>query len=299
MATPLISENFGHLLAPGLRKVFDDSYKRIPPMVPDLFNITKSNKAVEYDLQIGAFGDFSEFTGKISYDDITMGYRATYEHTEYASGFQVERKLADDDLYNIISKKPAGLGISAARSREKSGAAILNTAFSGTTGPDSYSLCYDSHPTRVSGGVTFDNKGDTALSATAVEATRLLMMAYKDDRNNLIHVMPDLLIVPPSLEETAWEIIASKGKVDKSINNANFHFGKYKLAVWHYLTDSNNWFMADQTLMQVGGMLNWFDRIPLEFNQDKDFDSYTARYSAYMRYSTGWSDWRWLYGHTL
>lgn len=68
------------------------------------------------------------------------------------------------------------------------------------------------------------------------------MTGFSGDRAEKLDIMPDLILIPRNLEETAWEIISSKGKVDTADNNANFHFGKYKLAVWDWLNDSNNWF---------------------------------------------------------
>jgi hypothetical protein len=212
-----------------------------------------------------------------------------------------------DDLYNIISKKPRGLAIAAKRTMEKCAASVFNDAFSGTgsitvegttvlSNTESLSLCNDSH-TSTAVATTQDNKGTSALSATSVEATRILMAGYKDDKDNLISVQPDMILVPRNLEETAWEIISSKGKVDTAENNSNFHYGKYKLAVWDFLSDSNNWFVVDSSLMKL--FLNWFDRIPLEFFQDKSFDTLIAKYAVYARWSYGWSDWRFLYGHAV
>lgn len=45
--------------------------------------------------------------------------------------------------------------------------------------------------------------------------------------------------------------------------------------------------------------LKWFDRIPVEFNKDKDFDTYVSKWSVYTRYSYGFSDWKWIYGHNV
>jgi hypothetical protein len=41
--------------------------------------------------------------------------------------------------------------------------------------------------------------------------------------------MLDMLLVPITLEEEAFELINSTGKVDTADNNKNFHEGKYKL----------------------------------------------------------------------
>jgi hypothetical protein len=64
-----------------------------------------------------------------------------------------------------------------------------------------------------------------------------------------------------------------------------------------YLSDSNNWFVIDSSMMKL--VLNWFDRIPLEFFQDKSFDTLIAKYAVYTRVSLGWSDWRWIYGQKV
>jgi hypothetical protein len=41
--------------------------------------------------------------------------------------------------------------------------------------------------------------------------------------------------------------------------------------------------------------LLWFDRIKPEFYKDSEFDTLVAKFAGYMRYSYGWSDWRWIY----
>ena len=302
-----ISENFGDLLEPGLRKIFTDQYNQIPEMAQMFFNRISSDKPYEKDSSVGAFGDMAPFTGTVTYDDVQQGYDVKYEFSEFSKGFKVERKLFDDDMYNIINRKPAGLALAAKRTKEKYAASVFNDAFGGTgsivvagttilNNTESLSLCNDAH-TSTTTSTTQDNYGSTALSATAVEATRILMTGVKDDRDNLISVQPDLILVPRALEETGWTIINTKGKVDSAENNGNFHYGKYKLAVWDFLTDTNNWFMIDQAMMKM--FLNWYTRIGLEFNQDKSFDTYISKFSAYERYGWGWSDWRWVYGHKV
>lgn len=307
MAAPLISENFADLLEPGLRKIFDDQYQALPSMIPSLFDMKTASTSYEKTSSVGAFGDFSDFdtSGTVVYDDVSQGYDVKIEFKQWVSGFQVERKLFDDELYGIINKKPRGLAISAQRTREKHGASLFSNAFSGSgtisgilTNSEGLSLCNSAHTSTASSGYTNQsNTGTTALSATSIEATRRLMAALTDDRGNKIAVNPDLILAPRALEEQAWTIIATKGEVDSAENNANFHYGKYKLAIWDYLTDSNNWYFIDSTLMKM--MLEWIDRVPLEFGQDKSFDTFIAKYRSYMRYGYGWNDWRWIYGHNV
>jgi hypothetical protein len=304
---PAITENFGDLIEPGLRKIFTDQYNRMSEMSPTIFNVNTTDKPYEKDSSVGAFGDMPPFTGTVQYDEVYQGYDVKYEFAEFALGFKVERKLFDDDMYNIINRKPSGLSISAKRTKEKYGASVFNNAFTGTgtitvnglsilTNSETLSLCNTAHTSSAS-STTQGNYGTSALSPSAVEATRILGHGIKDDRDNIISVNYDTIMVPRNLEETAWVIINTTGKVDSAENNKNFHYGKYKLAVWDDLSDSNNWFMLDQAMSKM--FLSWYTRIALEFNQDKSFDTYISKFSAYERYGWGWSDWRWLYGHKV
>lgn len=292
------SENFAYLLDPGLRKIFMDEFGAPGDMVSQLYSIEKSNKAVEYDLGIGGLGDLEEFDGTIPYGDFSQQYRVSYTHKEWVKGVKIERKLVDDDLYSVINARPRQLAVVARRTREKHGASLFNNAFNTSifAGGDTLALCSTAH-TYNGTTTTVGNSGTTALSATAVEATRLLGLNLTDETDDLMDVMYDTIIVPPNLEETANIITRTDKMVGTANNDINFNQGKYKIIVWNRLSDTNNWFMVDSKYMKT--FLKWFDRIPTEFNKDKDFDTYVAKWSVYTRYSYGFSDWRWIYGQNV
>lgn len=292
------SENFGFLLDPGLRKIFMDEYNAPGTVSDQLYGAEKSHKAVEYDLGIGGMGDLEEFTGTIPYGDFSQQYRTSYMHREWVKGIKIERKLVDDDLYSVINKRPQQLALVARRTREKHGASLFNNAFNTTifAGGDTLSLCNTAH-TYVGTSTTQSNSGTTALSSTAVEATRLLGMQFKDETDNLVDVMFDTILVAPGLEETANTIVKSDWKPGTAQNDINWNLGRYKVIVWTRLTSSTSWFMLDSKYMKM--FLKWFDRIPVEFNKDKDFDTYVSKWSCYQRYSFGFSDWKFIYGHNV
>ena len=264
-------------------------------LIDKLYGIEKSSKAVEYDYSVGGTGDLSEFTGTIPYGTTDGQYKTSYTHKEWVRGMKIERKLVDDDQYNVINTRPRTLGISAKRTREKHAASIFNNAFNASifAGGDGLSLCNAAH-TFVGTDSTQSNIGTTALSATSLAAARLAMRDFTDETDNLLTAKGDVLVVPPELEQIAWEIIMSEKQVDTANNNANFFKGRYQVYVWDYLTDTNNWFLMDNRMAKL--YLKWFNRIPTEFNKDKDFDTYLAKWSVYTRYSYGFSNWTWLYG---
>ncbi len=300
-------EYFGKLLEPGLREIFYEQFNQIPSMISDLFNVNSTDNPYEEDVSIGTLGEFPEFQGTVEYDRMYQGYNKIYEFPEFAKGFKIERRLYDDERYNVINKRPQGQAISAARRRENDAAKLFINAFdSNYPGPDGKALCDEEHPSKAyeEAGVGKEhrsNKDTRPLNHSNLQETKNDMRDFRDDRGGRISVVPDTLLVPVILEDVAWELIESEKKVDTADNNPNIHYGKYRLIVWDYLDpgtdnpDKAPWFMIDSNYANM--FLNWFDRVPLEFAMEEEFDTLVAKFRAYMRYNYGWSDWLWIFGN--
>ena len=237
-----LSSNWPDLIEKDIRAVYMDNYPILEAMVPDLFTIQGSTAAYEKTTQAGPVPDHTEFTGRISVVERTQGYEKTLTFTEYAAQIQIQRKLAADDQTRTVNRFGKGLAISANRSREKLGANQFNLAFTfEPTDGDGTELCASDHPSTVSGISVQSNEGTLNLSAGNVETTRQLMLDFYDPIGEKIPIDPDMILCYKDNEETGWEIINSTGKVNTADNNKNFHFGKYKLAVWNRLV-TQNWF---------------------------------------------------------
>ncbi len=294
-------EHFGKLLEPGLSDIFYEVYDEVPRVYPELFKVMTTDQPYEEDLGIGAMGDFPLWDGVVEYDRMYQGYSKVYEFPEYAKGFQIERKLYDDEKYNIINTKPVGLATSAARRQEQHAASLFNNAFD-VNGFDGKPLVSDQHPSKAyidSGGTEGvqyrSNKGTAKLSHSALQDAKQAMRDFQNDRGARIAVVPDTLLIPTGLEELAWQLIQSDKKIDTADNNPNIHQGRYKLIVWDELDlGGEGWFMLDSRYMKM--FLKWFDRVPIEFAMEEDFDTLVAKFRAYMRYECGWSDWVWCWG---
>jgi len=291
------SANYEYLLDERLRKVYYSTLMEIPSMLPSLYNISSSDKAIEYDYEIGDIGTIGEFSGKIDYQDIDGQYRTPYEHKQFASGIQIQRTLLDDDQYSVINKAPAMLAVGMRRRRESSGAAVFANAFStGTTYGDSLPLCSSAH-TAVGSSTTWDNAGSTALSPAAISDTRIAMQKFTSSSDQIVEIDPDAILIPGDLQDTAREIIETTGKPDSANNDIIVNQGCFNIYTWRYLTDTSNWFMLDSRLMKM--YLMWFNRIPVEFNKDVDSDTHIKKWSTYTRYSNGASGWRFVFGHDV
>jgi len=298
-----ISEQWAELLEPGLRSVFQIQKDALAATsrIPLLFNVMTSQKAREHFLGMGGMSDWDQYDGAMNYDDIEKLYETTLTHQEFVKGFTVQRKLVDDDQYNVITPQPKQLALSAMRTREKHAASVFNNAFTpGYVGGDGVALCSSSHPLAPAHASDVQsNVGNLPLNGDNVIATRKLMRKYVDDRGQLIVCSPDTLVVPPELEDVSVVIQKSQLKPGTADNDANYAASLVKnIVVWDYLTDSNNWFMVDSVMADM--YLMFIDRVPLEFAMDPTSDfSLWARYRGYMRYSYGWSDYRWVYGHNV
>lgn len=298
------ASNFADLLDPRFKRIFDEQYPQVKDMVPMFFTVEDGKSYPTKDTarfsDVGTFGDFTTFTGTVDYDDVNQGYDKTLTHVAYTKGFQIERQLFDDDNFGIMDQKPRGIATAAARTRQKHAASLFLNSFSidatWESNSEGVALCSDSHTTTsgASTSVGFDNRITAALSAVSVTAAHIQMQKFRGDRAEFIQMEPDTIIYPPDLYETAKEIMGSAGKVDTANNNLNVHQGVYTGIPWIYLSDVNDWWMADGTLMKQS--LKWIDRVPIEFGMVEDFDTFTGRWRAYMRYSLGWTNWRWVIG---
>jgi phage major head subunit gpT-like protein len=293
MMTP---QQFAELYEPKLREVFFEAYDELPEQYTDVFNVNPSKKATETDYHVASLGMWGKFTGAVEYEDYEPGKTVSYTHEMYAHGIQVPITAAEDDLYGVIG--PAGEGTKrtkalarGARARVETLASdVLNNGFT-NTGYDGKALFATDHP--MVNGSTNSNKITDALSTTGIQNARLALRALTDDKGIKMQCVGNTLIVPVNLEYTAMELMQSDLKPGTPNNDKNVT-GRMikKLVVLDYLTDTNNWFLADSSRHQ----LNFFWRIKPEFKRDEDIDHFVLKFVGRMRFSVGYSDYRGIVG---
>lgn len=287
--------NFGDLLEPGLRKIFDDKYKEMPEIFSSIFHVNSSTVDVERDSAVTGFSMLVQTPegGPISYEDPVMMYDVSFVHLKYTKGFKVSEELVEDDRYNVIKKKPAALAKACRRTAEFLAAQVFNNGFSSGTGGDGKFLFSTLHP-RADGGTAQSNASASGITLTEanLNTALLAMRAQLDDKGMKIAVKADTIVVPPALEKTAQILTNSKMRPGTADNDFNYYEGLLKIISWDYLTSSTAWFLIDSSEHE----LTWFWRIQPEFKQDNSFDTGMALYKTRMRLSNGWSDWRGLWG---
>lgn len=293
----IIGDNWGELLLPGLRKIFEKQTKKGKDYIPLLFNVEDSNKAQEFNLGTGELGLMDEWQAsgaKVSYEDFNKGFKATYTHKKYSKGIQLERELLDDDLYSVIRKRVKKLATVGFNTTQYYAASVFNNAANGGyTGPDGYCLCYASHPVVPGSSTTFSNVGALELNAENVETTRTAMKAWVDDKGNPIDINPDTLLVPTALRKKARIIAETDEEPDISDHGINVWKGALDVIEWGRLTDTNAWFLIDRERMKQ--FLNWYWRRKLDFKNTVEFDDEVSKYAVLCRFSYGWDEPTFIY----
>jgi phage major head subunit gpT-like protein len=293
------TSNFAELLEPGLRKIYGDSYNDYPEEYSKVFAVDSSSKNKEYDQEISTLGLVPVKTqgSGISYSDPSEGYKKTYTHTAYGLGFQITRELWEDALYRNIKAMPSALARSVRQTVEYLAASHLNYAFTASAayyGSDGKELCATDHP--LSTGATSSNELSTAadLDITSYEQALIDIQGMVDSSGLKIAARPKRLIVAPANVFQAQMILKSSMLPDTANNNYNPAQGTMPggYVVMHWLTDDDAWFI--QTDIPNG--LTWFWRRRPEFTKDNDWDSENAKFKTTFRASSGWSDWRGIFG---
>lgn len=294
----LTQANWPSVVQKDLSEVFLEQYRDFDSMLPNLFRFVDAVQGTEYDLEAGDVGSVPVYTGQIAYDEAKEGYKKSITETEHALGLKVQRKLLRNDLYDVVRTEVGLLASAFRQKKEEIGASIFNNAFTTVhTVGDTLSLCSTAHTSAV-GGANQGNSGTSAFSAAALEATRILMVKFKTNRDNIQTSQPDTILVPTDLHEKAFEILNSYGKVETANNNRNFHMGRYNLIIWdNYLTDTNNWFLIDSKRMKR--YLKFRQWEPVQFFRAGEFDTITQKFAGYMSNGVSSVDWRFVYGHSV
>lgn len=291
---------FGSVVQPGLKKVFTGSFNNVPQgsLIGPMYKVDTSDKRDEDYLEIEDIGNMPVFTGDLSYTEFRQGNSKTLTHEQYALGLKIQRALIDDDLYNVINQMVSQMGTVARYRMEQDAAGPFVNAFNSTyTVFDGLSLCNGSH-SFLSTSTTQSNSGTSAFSYAALDASIIAMRKWKGSQDRLVlDIYPDTLIGPVDLDTQFREVIDSKLKPGTANNNINVFNKSFTIHTTPFLQDTNDWFLIDSRRMKE--FLIWLQRIPLEFKNMGDFDTYTKKYAAYMRYSNSPVHWMWVYGHSV
>ncbi len=299
MAGIITTGSIPQALWPGMHKFWGRTYAQYAPEYSQVFDMQTSDKAYEKDAELTGFGlaPVKSEGNSVSYDSETQGPTTQYNHVAYGLGYIVSREEMDDVQYEVVSmRRIKALAFSAIQTKEVIFSNIPNRAFNSSyTGGDASALCVTNHAT-VNGTQANRPATDADLSEASLEDMLILISLTTNSRGLRIALKPQQLIVPPNEWFNATRIVKSDLQNDTANNaiNAVKNLGMLPKGIfqYHYLSDTDAWFVTTDAPNGLTG----FQRTPIEFTRDNDFDSENQKAKFYERYSAGWTDWRGVFG---
>jgi phage major head subunit gpT-like protein len=289
--------NHPKALWPGVYSWFGAKYNEHDKQYEKLFDIKTSTKNYEELVQQTGFGlaPVKPEGSSTAYDAHSQGYVARGTNVAYSLGYIVTREELADNQYESVSMRRAGsLAFSMVQTRENVGANIYNRVITaGYNGGDGVVLGSTAHPS-VSGNQSNILATAADLSEASLEDLTIQIMNATDPKGLKVAIRPKSLIIPTALVYDAQRILKSNlrsGSADNDTNALKLVGAIPEIVVNNYLTDTDQWFIRTD----APDGLCWFDREPVQFTKDTDFDTDNAKAKGYMRFVPFWGDWRGLY----
>ena len=265
---------FNHLLRPGLRKDFRDSYLSFEK---EWTGIVRSGTLDRAELEAVTMGGLPRQVilpegEAYTIIDPVLSDKIVYTDTQYGNGFSISTEMMEDDLYGKAKQSAKWLGRSTNLIQEYIVADLLDDAFTGTTfnGLRGEPLCSGSH-TLLSSASTWSNQisGNPQLGITGLQAAFELGETTVDHQNDPIPVRIDTLIINIAGEWTARQITMNEQEPFTANRNINATRSKKQLSfqVSHYKDQSGkDWFARDSQLHDAHLLFkvrpqfpDWFD----------------------------------------
>lgn len=244
------------------------------------------------------FPNMREWIGERAVKELEeSGY--SIKNKDFEMTVKVPRKTIEDDKQGIYGPSMERMGEAAQQWPDSEVFPLLYEGFK--------RVCYDgvsffnsAHPV---GANTVSNTSKKPLSVDSYKEARALMMSLTSDSGNPLNIIPDLLVVPPQLEEAARRILKSDHITIGGVTETNpWKDSADYLVVPRLAAHPKKWF-----LLQTDGVLR-----PLiwQLRKEPDFQAITSPeaetvfntnnylFGSYGRGNSGYGFWQQAFGST-
>ncbi len=247
---------FNHILRPGLRSDFRDSYMSFESEYDGILRVGTMDRAeIEATTQSGLGRQVTLPEGEpYTLLDTELADKIVFTDTQFGLGFSVSQELMEDDLYGQANQSAKWLGRSTALIQEYQTADWLDDAFDGNTftGLFAEALISSTHAL-IGSDSTWSNSisGNPQLGILGLQAAFELGENTVDHNNDPIPVRIDTLFINIAEEWTAIQLTQNADEPFTANRNINATRRKRQLSykVNHYKDQSGkDWFARDTQL---------------------------------------------------
>ena len=213
-----------------------------------------STTASNFYAFLEALGGWSEWNGARQFKDVAS-QQFEVKNIDYEMSIKMPKNQIEDDQIGMY----ADIVPTMVEGWFKKQASLINTVL--TTNPLAYDgVALFSAAGRTYGANTINNYTTSALAAGTFATARIAMMSYLDHSNEPLAVRPNVLVVGPKLEKTAFDIVSNYFGYDgtNAISVQNFYATTgIRVIVSPYLvgTYDDYWFLADTSQVVKGVLL--------------------------------------------
>lgn len=303
--TILRSTDLRPVVEPVLNEVYDGVYEQRADEYKAVF--AESNgiaRAYHEEPMLYGFGSAPELPDgqPVTYDQGGVLFTKRYPYAVYGLAFALTKVLVEDgDHIRVGSTFAKHLAQSMIETIETVTANHLNRAFNTSyLGGDGSALVVNSHADAIGGAAGAASRSNllttsAALSQTSLEQMIIQIRQAEDPRGKKIRLTPKKLVVAPGNELQAEVLINSVLRAGTNNNDLNPIKSKgllREVVSLSRLTSATAWFV--QTDAPEGMKVLW--RRKTEKGMEGDFETDSVRYKSTMRFGSGWTDWRAMFG---
>jgi len=189
----------------GFNTLFNKAFDEIKPLYERVATVTPSTADSETYAWLGDIPGMREWIGDREIQNLS-GSDYTIKNKDFELTVGVPRNAIDDDKIGLYTPHIQMLGQAAALHPDELVFGLLKEGFS--------TKCYDDEPffsgNHQIGKKTISNKGTAKLSLESYIAARAAIMSLTNSKGRPLNLVPNLLVVPPSLEGIALTITTSE-----------------------------------------------------------------------------------------
>ncbi|MBP9100481.1 MAG: Mu-like prophage major head subunit gpT family protein [Nitrosomonas sp.] len=229
-------------------------------------------------------------------------YKYTIVNDDWEATVEVDRNDIEDDQLGMYGPQAQMAGQSAAQLPDEIVIGLVNGAFTNVCFDGQY-FCDTDH---LVAGASVSNKLTVALSAASQAAAiasygaaRVAMRKFKDDEGRPLNIAPNILLVPPALEDVALALVNNERLSDGAVN---LYRGTAEVVVDARLTSDTAWFLLDTT-KPVKPFIYQERKAPVFVEQtssenDDVFNRKKFKFGAEARAAGGYGFWQLCVGST-
>ena len=222
----------------GFKTLFNEAFAGTKPTYEKVATVVPSSTKSEEYGWLGAFPRLRKWVGDRVINSLAAhGY--TIKNESWEATVEVNREDIEDDAYGVYTPMIKELGRSAATHPDEIVFGLLAKGFTETCYDGQYFFDTDH---KDEDGPVQSNKGTKVLSAASYSAARAQMMSLLDAKSTPLGIMPNLLVVPPQLEEAARKILYAE-QIEGTTNTLK-NTAELLVAPW-LAANPTAWFLFD------------------------------------------------------